>query len=69
MALPVFILSTWVGPKADTPRHSSSISFFQAEGDDGPGGVEPEGAGLPGVHHHHRGAAAGRTQHGPSGVR
>ena len=34
--------------------------LFQAQGDDGPGGVEPEGAGLPSVHHHHRGATGGQ---------
>ena len=45
------------------------ISLLQAEGDAGPGGVEPEGAGLPGVRDGDRGAAAGRPQHGPRGVR
>ena len=34
--------------------------LFQAQGDDGPSGVEPEGAGLPSVHHHHRGATGGQ---------
>ncbi len=36
----------------------------QAEADEQPG-LRAKGAGLPGLHHHHRGEAAGRPQHGP----